>query len=93
MQRTHGVTHYDPENCFGCRVRTVSISADGTPTVLPRVASSNEQERQWSKDHDAFRRLSREGLAPHSLDGAAKIEATAKTRSEVENIQIKVDGT
>lgn len=29
MIRTHGVTHYDPESCFGCKVLSVQIQPDG----------------------------------------------------------------
>lgn len=25
--RTHGVTHYTPDTCFGCKVRTVQLQA------------------------------------------------------------------
>jgi hypothetical protein len=26
--RTHGVTHDDPDNCFGCRLRTINLKPD-----------------------------------------------------------------
>lgn len=32
MRRTHGVTHFDPSGCFGCRITTVGF---GRPAFEP----------------------------------------------------------
>jgi hypothetical protein len=34
MTRTHGITHYTPDTCFGCRVKTVGFPATN-PTFVP----------------------------------------------------------
>ena len=33
MALTHGVTHWDPDNCTGCRYKTVQVAA--TPAMQP----------------------------------------------------------
>ncbi len=47
MTRTHGVTHFDPEGCFGCKAMTVDFQypygqkAFHGPTIKERL------EREW----------------------------------------------
>jgi hypothetical protein len=56
MTRTHGETHWDPDNCFGCKVTTVDF---GYPygrqffhnsTIKERVRKENE-EVAWAAKH------------------------------------------
>lgn len=86
MKRTHGPNSNHPEDCFGCKVLGVSFSADATPTRLPQVVDSNQQERNWSRDHAAVRRLAKEGVTVASIDGAANVEQVATTKWEAENL-------
>lgn len=58
--------------------RSVSF---GTSAEARRI---DERERQWARDHAAYRRLRADGLQPKSLDGAAAVEARADLPVEVE---------
>ena len=64
---------------------SVSISPSATPTRNrgAEVATVGKTESRWAKDHDAYRRLRKDGLQPKALDGAANIEARANTADEV----------
>lgn len=79
-ERTH--PNLDVEGCFGCRIANVGI----TPSALGSsdARAKNHVERQWSVDHDAYRRLRANGVQPRSSEGAARIEARANTVAEVE---------
>lgn len=89
MKRTHGVDHYTPDDCFGCQVLTVGFSADCMPSRLPRVVDSNNMEKQWGRDHAAYKRLVKDGVQPNSLDGAANVEQMAETKWEAEHITLE----
>lgn len=86
MAKTHGIDHWSPETCFGCRIRTVAVSATAMPSRggNRHVANSEQMERNWSKDHAAYRRMKKEGLEPKVLDGADHLEAVAKTPAQIE---------
>lgn len=64
---------------------SVSISSAATPSRNrgAEVAAVSRTETRWAKDHDAYRRLRKDGLQPNALDGAANIEARANTADEV----------
>lgn len=62
----------------------ISIGAEATPTRTPDAAYQRQRTRAWSRDMDAYARLRREGLRPRRIDGAARMEATAATRGEIE---------
>ena len=89
MKRTHGPDSNHPEDCFGCKVLGVSFSADATPTRNPNVVSSNQMEREWSRDHAAYRRLVKDGVQPAAIDGAANVEQVASSKWEAENLQLQ----
>jgi hypothetical protein len=89
MKRTHGIDHYTPNSCFGCQVLTVSFSADAMPSRNPQVVESNAMEKQWARDHPAYKRLVADGIQPNSLDGAANIEQMANSKWEAEHITLE----
>lgn len=49
--RTHGVTHYDPDRCFGCRIKSVSFPANN-PTFAPHY---NHAVGRWVTSDRDFR--------------------------------------
>ncbi len=63
------------EDCFGCKVASVSFAG---PSHVRKA------ERRFDADNAAYRRLRDDGVQPSSPAGAAKVEATANTRGEVE---------
>ena len=83
----HRETHPDlnVEGCFACKISHIAVSSDATPTRKSHSHQINETERRWHKDMDAYKRLRKDGLQPHKIDGAAKVEARAKTEFQVES--------
>lgn len=69
---------------FKTHIRSVNLAAAATPSRRPRSVEIEATEKRWHKDHDAFRRLVREGHDPGRLEGAAEIEAKATTKYEIE---------
>jgi hypothetical protein len=73
----HQETHpgLDVDGCFACRIAGVQIStaAQGRYDAVKGKA----MDKSWSRDHDAYRRMKRDGVQPRHLDGAARVEATA----------------
>ena len=63
---------------------SVAVSAAATPTRRAEVNATVAMEKEWDKDHAAYRRLRKDGFQPRSSKGAAKVEARATTRAEVE---------
>ena len=64
--RTHGVDHWDPEGCFGCKLRSIQFGAGPAPQTLI--------ERRWAEDMPAYARLRANHIQPRSVDGAAELE-------------------
>ena len=67
MTRTHGVTHWDPRGCFGCKLQTLQFNDGPAPQTL--------MERRWDVDMPAYARLRADGLQPNHIDGSAELEA------------------
>lgn len=89
MNLTHGVTHWDPENCFGCRVKTVGFSPSCFFTTPggSKAAAQKKAERGLTQDLDAFKRMRLQGLQPPRTRGAAKIESECESAYEVKTAQ------
>jgi len=83
----HRETHpnLDVDGCFGCKIAHVAVSSDAMPNRKNRSHQINETERRWDKDMAAYKRLRNDGLQPKKIDGAAKVEARAKTEFQVES--------
>ena len=80
----HRATHPEPvEGCFGCKVLSISVSADALPNRGRAISSTSAKERVLAKDMDAYRRLRVAGEQPARIDGAASIERHAETKLEV----------
>ena len=88
MKPTHGVDHWDPEDCFGCKIQTVSVSAAAMPSRHPGVGIKKRQEKELSQDLDSFKRMRVAGLHPKHTRGARIVESQAESRFEVESGQL-----
>lgn len=83
----HDGSHGDA--CFGCRIKTVAVSAAAMPTRRPHEARSIATETRWAKDHAAYRRLDAEGITPAHIDGAAEVEQRAETKEQAERMDCR----
>lgn len=83
----HAEVHPDlnVEGCFGCKVAGIAFGSNSTTTRGGRVAEANNRAKGWEKDMPAYKRLRQNGVQPKSIDGAARLEATASTVAEVES--------
>lgn len=91
MERTHGVTHWDPDDCFGCRCQTIGVQPSAFITRRPQVAGQIKQEKTLVKDLDSYKRMRLDGLHPKATAGASRIESMAETRAEVEMGKVAAD--
>ena len=76
-------------NCWKCKegrpcIRTVTIAAAATPSRRPQAVKYSTRDKQWEKDHAAYRRLRKQGIQPGGLDNCAQMETMARTRYEIE---------
>lgn len=71
------------EGCFQCKLASVSFAPSARGSE--QAQSVNAKDRNWSKDHDAYRRLRKGGLQPGQIDGAAQLESRASTQREIEH--------
>lgn len=64
---------------------TVAPSATPSRNGGHHAQVVKETEREWHKDHAAYRRMVADGLQPAVLDGAAHMEKHAKHAAEIEH--------
>jgi hypothetical protein len=86
---THGIDHWDPDGCFGCRVKTVGF-APSIFTTTPggaKAAENRVREGQLVKDLDAFKRMRLAGEEPPRTRGAARIESECESSYEIKTAQ------
>lgn len=81
----HGPASGHPEDCFGCRIKTVQIGAAATPTRRPEAVFHATREKQWAKDHQAVRTLAKQGITPAHCDGAHDLAQRATTKEQIES--------
>jgi len=91
VKRTHGIKHWDPEGCFGCKVMTVGVAPSAMPSRNPTAARNATAEAALVKDLDAFKRMRLDGQMPKSTKGAAEIERYAESSFEVQSGQLAKD--
>ncbi len=72
------------ENCYPCRLKSISIAPSAMPTRSPVAASAKERDPLLDKDRAAYRRLRRDGTQPKAMTGAAKLEKEATEKFEVD---------
>ena len=86
MEATHGVDHWAPDDCFGCRIKTIQVAPSATPSRNRgrEVLAQNQGEKVLANDLDAYKRMRIAGLHPNRTKGAARIEQRAESSAEVE---------
>ena len=88
MIRKHGVEHWDPEGCWGCKIKTVGVAPSAMPSRHPGAANNVIREKDLEKDLAGFKQMRLDGLHPKATRGAAKIASQAESRYEVESGQL-----
>jgi hypothetical protein len=85
----HRKTHpnLDVEGCYGCKLASFRVAPSATPSRNEgQFAADNvAKEQRWQTDHAAYRRLVKDGMQPHTLDGASELERYARDKVEVEH--------
>lgn len=82
--KPHDIVNCQTDNCFLCKCATLRVSASAMPTRRAVTSEGLREERRLAKDLPAYKRLRMEGMQPRSTTNAAKLEATANSRYEVE---------
>jgi len=55
MLRSHGITHYTPDTCYGCKLKTIQI---GVPAFQPHYNYAvGQYVTSWADFNDKLRRL------------------------------------
>jgi hypothetical protein len=71
------------ENCWTCRVKTVSIAPSALVTRSPSAARALTTDPQLHRDRDAYRRLRQNGEQPKHVQGSEHIEKHANESFEI----------
>ena len=64
--------------CWACRLATVAVAS-------AELRASQARERELAADLGAYKRMRRQGWQPQGTRGAAYVERTARSRTEVEH--------
>ena len=83
----HHRTHPEyVDGCYPCKLVAVNIAASVFTSSAggARAARLNKTEKQWDRDGEAYKRMRRDGLMPHDLDGAARWEQSDASKFEIE---------
>jgi hypothetical protein len=83
----HDVINCKVDDCFACKCESFSIGGAALVTRKPGIVDRVKTEREYSKNRPAYVRLKQEGLQPKRFTDAAKVEATAVSKFEVESGQ------
>ena len=83
------MVRHDTENCkvpdcFQCKITTFHIGAAALPSRKPGIIETTNTAQKMTKDNEAYRRLRKEGYQPRGVKNAARAEATAESRFELE---------
>lgn len=91
MEQTHGYTHWDPDNCFGCKVQTITVSQAAMPTRHPQVAKIEAADKKLIQDLAAYKTMRLQGEHPKSVKGAHDVAQRAQSSFEIESGQLAKD--
>jgi len=93
MEHTHGVTHWLPDTCFGCKVQTMHFAPSifGTTPGGAKAADNKKREGELVKDLAAFKDLRMEGEQPRTTRGAHRVMMQAESSFEIESGQMAAD--
>ena len=81
--KRHITTENCADDCFGCKIQTISIAASAMPT-RSEAASIERNTEIMHRDVAAYKRLRKDGVQPKSIKGAAELETRAGSRWEIE---------
>lgn len=71
------------ENCYPCRLKTVSFAASAMITRSPVAARAARTDPELGKDREAYKRLRKNGEQPKQVKGSAHLESTANESVEI----------
>jgi hypothetical protein len=92
---THPSSCQDP-NCslsYRDHLLTIAFSSDALPTRKPSATQTNIREKRWQADHDAFRRLTKQGYMPAQIDGSALREQKGQNEWDVTDRPVNINFT
>jgi hypothetical protein len=72
-----------PEDCFGCKAASISMSPSAMPT-RSNAGVINMDTKAMHADVAAYKRLRKDGTQPKSVKGAAALESRAVSKWEIE---------
>ena len=72
-----------PEDCFGCKAASISMSPSAMPT-RSNAGVINMDTKAMHADVAAYTRLRKDGTQPKSVKGAAALESRAVSKWEIE---------
>jgi len=79
MDRTHGVTHYNPDSCYGCKIRTIQLAA---PAFTPHYSYTvGRYVTSWSDFNDALKRCGEQAGADYEPIHPADLRANPPPES------------
>lgn len=81
--KRHITTEECADDCFGCKIQTISIAASAMPTRSEAARVERETEIMH-RDVAAYRRLRKDGVQPKSVKGSAELETRAGSKWEIE---------
>lgn len=85
MAATHSLDHPTyVENCWLCKMRSVSVAPAAMPTRQDvRYSSTDQLERNWKKDIPAYKELVKQGIQPEQVDGCHDLALTATKAEDI----------
>lgn len=81
MKQTHGVTHFDPDNCYGCRIKTVGVAYGSINGVLQGAAGRNAFHGEH-RDGGTIRERRNQMIEEARSKGVEPVELTRKEKSQ-----------
>lgn len=79
------------DECFACRVKTVTVAQSAMVTRCPSAVRTKATDKALDKDRGAYKRLRKNGEQPRRIKGAAALEATADHRFEIQTGVVQRD--
>ena len=76
------------DDCFGCKVASISISSSAMPTRSQGNIQIVKKEKKLTEDREAFKAMRDQGIQPARLTGAADLQRHATTKREIETGKI-----
>lgn len=81
MNPTHGVTHFDPDNCYGCKIKTLSTAFGSVNGVLQGAEGRNNFHGEH-KDGGTVRERRNRMIEMARSKGVEPVELTRRERDQ-----------